>query len=107
MDNGSQIREQMSGPDLHVFTLKFHSNFSPKKSVFFTFSDSKKKFQNFFYKIVMQLFSADAIMFSKKIKKKIFDPKKVKKRASKVAHNRPRPFYFTVQPSMKTSSPFI
>ena len=25
-------------------------------------------------------------------------PKKVKKRASKVAHNRPRPFYFTVQP---------
>ena len=39
----SQIREQMSGPDLHVFTLKFHSNFSPKKPVFFTFSDSKKK----------------------------------------------------------------
>ena len=28
-----------------------------------------------------------------------FDPEKVKKRASKVAHNRPRPFYFTVQPS--------
>ena len=27
-----------------------------------------------------------------------FDPEKVKKRASKVAHNRPRPFYFTVQP---------
>ena len=27
-----------------------------------------------------------------------FDPEKVKKRASKVAHNRPRPFYSTVQP---------
>ena len=27
-----------------------------------------------------------------------FDPKKVKNRASKVAHNQPRPFYFTVQP---------
>ena len=38
------------------------------------------------------------MVFSKKIKKKIFDPEKVKKRASKVAHNRPRPFYLTVQP---------
>ena len=27
-----------------------------------------------------------------------FDPKKVKKRASNVAQNRPRPFYPTVQP---------
>ena len=33
------------------------------------------------------------------MKKKQFDPEKVKKkRASKIAHNRPRPFYFTVQP---------
>ena len=45
----------------------------------------------------MQLFSADAMVFSKK-KKKIFDPEKVNKRASKVAHNLPGPFYFTVQP---------
>ena len=44
----------------------------------------------------MQLFSADATMFSKKILKNFFDPEKVKKRASKVAHNWPRPFYFTV-----------
>ena len=42
----------------------------------------------------MQLFSADARVFSKKF----FDLEKVKKRASKVAHNGPRPFYFTVQP---------
>ena len=57
----------MSGPDLYVFTLKFHSNFSPKKTGFFTFSDSKKKFQKKSYKIIMQLFRADAIVFSKKI----------------------------------------
>ena len=41
----------------------------------------------------MQLFSADATMFSKKILKYFFDPEKVKKRASKVAHNRPNPFF--------------
>ena len=41
----------------------------------------------------------------KKIQKKIFDPEKVKKRASKVAHNRPRPFYFTVQPRPTAHSP--
>ena len=68
----------MSGPDLHVFTLKFHSNFSPKKTGFFTFSDSKKIFQKKIYKIIMQLFSADAIGCSKKFKK-IFDPKNLKK----------------------------
>ena len=39
------------------------------------------------------------------LKKKIFDPKKVKKRAKKVAHNRPRPFYFTVQPRPMAHSP--
>ena len=43
----------------------------------------------------MQLFSAAAI---------VFDPKKVKKRASKVAHNRPRPLYFTVQPRPTANS---
>ena len=41
----------------------------------------------------MQLFSADAIAFSKKNKKKFFDHEKVKKWASNVAHNRPRPFF--------------
>ena len=34
-----------------------------------------------------------------------FDPEIVKKRASKVAHNRPRPFYFTVQPRPTAHSP--
>ena len=41
----------------------------------------------------MQLFSADAIVFSKKLKKKKFDPEKGKKQASKVAHNLLRPFF--------------
>ena len=45
----------------------------------------------------MQLFGADDIVFSKDLKKN-FDPEKVKKRASKVANNRPNPFYFSVQP---------
>ena len=46
----------------------------------------------------MHFFSAEAIVFSKKELNFFFDPQKVKKRASNVAHNRPRPFYFTVQP---------
>ena len=53
----------------------------------------------------MQLFSADAIVFSKKKIKKNFDPEKVKKLVSKVAHNRPRPSYFTVQPRPTAHSP--
>ena len=53
----------------------------------------------------MQLFSADALGFSKKKKKKNFGPEKVKKGAPKVAHNRPRPLYFTVQPRPTANSP--
>ena len=53
----------------------------------------------------MQLFSADALGFSKKKKKKNFGPEKVKKGAPKVAHNRPRPLYFTVQPRPMANSP--
>ena len=56
----------------------------------------------FFYLFSMQLFSADAMVFSKK---NIFGPEKVKKRASKVAHNRPRPFYFRVQSRPTAKSP--
>ena len=59
---GSQIREQMSGPDLHVFTVKF---LALKKAIFSCFR-GQKKFKNFFYKKgIMQLFSAD-VVFSKK-----------------------------------------
>ena len=58
---------------------------------------SSKKENIFFYLFSMQLFSADTMVFSKKNLKYFFDSEKVKKQASKVAHNRPRPFYFTVQ----------
>ena len=44
----------------------------------------------------MQLFSVDAIVFSKKYSIFFFDLKNMKKPPSKVAHNRPRPF--TVHP---------
>ena len=37
----------------------------------------------------MQLFSADAIVFSKNATKKKIDPKNMKKLPSKVAHNSP------------------
>ena len=37
-------------------------------------------------------------MFSKKSLTIFFDPEKMKKRASKVAHNRSNPFFFTVPP---------
>ena len=41
----------------------------------------------------MQLSSVDAIVFSKKKKKKNFDPENMKKTPSKVAHNRPQLFF--------------
>ena len=61
---------------------------------------SKKKF--FFNIFSKQLFSADAVGFSKKNFKKIFDPEKMKKQASNVAHNWPKPFF-----SQSTSSLLI
>ena len=64
--------------------------FSPKKTGLFTFSGSNFYFLFNFVKNVscMQLFSADAIVFSKK---KFLTLKNEK--------NRPRPFYSTVQSS--------
>ena len=85
-------KTQMSGPDLHVFTLKFHSNFSPKKNWFFHFFGLKKKFSKKNYKIIMQLFSADAIMFLKKFLKFFFTPKKWKNGPQKLLIIGPDPF---------------
>ena len=42
----------------------------------------------------MQLFSADAIMFSKKFQKRKVALENMKKQPSKVAHNRPQTFFF-------------
>ena len=46
----------------------------------------------------MQLFSADATMFLKKLKKKIA-PENMKKTPSKAAHNRPPTLFFMYWPS--------
>ena len=65
----------MSGPDLHVFTLKF---VALKKTDFFTFSGSKKNLSFFYKKGIMQLFSVDAKgkLISKQNYEVIVSPKK-------------------------------
>ena len=80
----SQIREQMSGPDLHVFTLKFLA----LKKGFFSCFLGQKKFKIFSYEYYATFQCGHYSVFKKKI-----DPEKVKKRASKVAHNWPNPFF--------------
>ena len=75
----------MFGPDLHV------SDFSPIKEYF------PKNF-HFCLPLFYATFQCGPYGVFKTIKKKFFDPKKVKKQASKVAHNQPNPFFFTVQP---------
>ena len=57
----SKIREQMSGPDLHVFTLQF---FSPKKTGFSPIKNTFQFFLTFFYPYSMHLFRA--LQYSKK-----------------------------------------
>ena len=64
----------------------------------------------------MQLFSADATIFKKKNLTFIFAPENMKKTPSKVAHNWPRPFFFSTglaaqtaqkQKSRTTKSPLM
>ena len=50
----------------------------------------------------MQLFSADALVFSKEFKKK-FWPQKHEKNPQKVAHNRPPTFFFSTGPAAQTA----
>ena len=67
----SQVRKQMFGPNLHVFTLKdlaLKTGFSPIKNTFQTFL-------TFVYLNSMQLFSADPTIF---LKKNVFLPIKLK-----------------------------
>ena len=62
-----------------------------------------KKIQIFFYKKgIMHLFGADAMVFSKKLKKK-FDPENIKKPPSKVAHNRPTHFFSVLPTGLKSA----
>ena len=69
-----------------------------KKLVFL----KKKKFsppqKKFFLPFFYATFQCGRYGVFKKILKIFFDPEKVKKQAKKVAHNRPRPFFKTVQP---------
>ena len=63
-----QNSQQKSVLDLYVVTVAFLA----LKNCFFHFFRPKKKFQKIFYKIIMQLFNADTIVFSKKFQKKFY-----------------------------------
>jgi hypothetical protein len=74
-----EIREQMFGPDLHVFTLKF---LALKTLFFFSISGYFGVFRGIFFFCIMQFFSGDAILFSKRFKKE-FRHRKSKKQGHK------------------------
>ena len=100
-----QIREQMVVPDLYVFTIKFHSNFSLYKKDKNMKIRIFQKNKYFFLPLFYATFQCGRYDIFKKKFKFFFDPEKVKKPASKVAHNWSRPFYFTVQPRPTAHSP--
>ena len=83
----SQIREQMLVPDLYVFTLKFQPIQTRQKH-------EKKNFPPpiFFFTFILCNFSVRTLRCFQKKKK--FGHEKVQKRAPKVAHNQPNPFFF-------------
>ena len=86
----SQIREQICGADLHVFKLKF---LALNNWVF----PHKKYFSNFFWLLFsfnLCNFSVRTLKYFQKILNEFFVDKNFRKRASKVAYNRPRPFLF-------------
>ena len=85
----------MSGPDLHVSTLKF---LALKKLVFPPIKKTFQKFFAFCLPLLYATFQCGPKNIFKNIINKFFVHKNNKKQASKVAHNQPRPFYFIVQP---------
>ena len=96
----TQYSQQQSVPDLYVVTVAFLAlkKGSPKKNWFFSlFRGQKFFFLNFFYKFLCNFSVRTLWCFQKKFKI-FFGLEKVKKQASKVAHNRPRPFFPTNQP---------
>ena len=68
------------------------------KNWFFSFFRTQKKFFKFFYQIVMQIFSADAKVFSKKLKRKFLTPKKWKNGPQKLLIIGPDPFISQFSP---------
>ena len=81
----------------HIACIYFQIS-SPKKLVFLPKEILSKIFLTYFCLYSMQLFSADPKIFSKKLQINFLSMKTLKKTGLKVAHNWPRPFYFTVQP---------
>ena len=55
----------------------------------------------------MQLFSEDPTIFSKKTLNLFFAHENIKKRASKVGHNRPQIFFHSTGPAAQTSPELI
>ena len=89
--------------------MYLHSNFpqifSPKKIDFFMFLGSKKNFFEIFLKLSYATFQCGRYNVKKVLKKSFFAHEKLKKTLKKVAHNRPKPFYSTVQPRPTAHSP--
>ena len=86
--------QQKSVPDLNVLTVAF---LALKKMIF----PKKKKIPSkkyIFKPFFNATFQCGRYGIFEKNFKYFFDHEKVKNRASKVAHNRPRPFFPTVQP---------
>ena len=79
--------------------------FRPKKTGFSIIINTFQKTFDFFFTFILCNFSVRTLKnFQKKLKNFCFH-ENIKKQASKVAHNRPRPLYFTVQPRPTAHSP--
>ena len=72
----SQIREQMSGPDLYVLTVGF---LALKKTSFSEKKNSSQKKKNFFFSFLQCNFSGRTLQFFQKIFFFFFCPQKVEK----------------------------
>ena len=68
--------------------------------------DPPKKSKKNYKRYIVQLFIADATMFSKKLKTN-FAPENTKKPPSKVAHSRPQTFFSSTGPAAQTSPELI
>jgi hypothetical protein len=81
-----QIREETLVPDLYVLTVESAAYIKKRLK--------REKKINF----ILCNFSVRTLQCKKNFKKYFFAHEKLKKPPKKVAHNRPKPFYFTVQP---------
>ena len=82
-------------------TLRFENLRSPKKRFFSCFRGHKFFLDLFYKKGIMQLFSEDTKVFSKK-KKKYFDPENMKNCPHKLLIIGPLPFILSTGPAAQT-----